>query len=175
MSFNRLQKIKEKASILNIILNRSISHYHRIKQILQYPLITTSSLLVVLNSYYEDDEDKLKLINVILNGTNVVIMSILSNMNITVKIENFNSKVQELIEIIHTIDNSLFNNDYSKTEDLIEKFDLICKGVIIDAIPSYIKNKVRKEYPYVSFPLILGGNISPPASEASEVYVVEEH
>jgi hypothetical protein len=170
MSFNRLQKIKEKASILNIILNRSISHYHRIKQILQYPLITTSSLLVVLNSYYEDDEDKMKLINVILNGTNVVIMAILNNINISCKIENFNSKIQELIEIIHIIDNALFNNDYSRTEDLIEKFDLICRGVIVDAIPSHIKNKVRKEYPYVSFPLILGGSISPPPSE---VYVEE--
>lgn len=165
MNYNRLSKTKEKASILNIILNRSISHYNRIKQILQYPLITTSSLLVVLNSYYENDEEKLKLINVILNGTNVVIMAILNNLNITAKIENFNGKVQELIDLIHTIDNSLCNNDYTKTEELIGKFDLICKNIMTDAIPSYIKNGVQKEYPYISFPLILGTTISPPPSE----------
>ena len=153
---NRLVKLKEKAEILNILLARSVSYWGFIKKILQFPLITSSSLLVVLNSYFKEDEEKMKLVNVVLNGTNVIIMALLNNLSITEKIENFNSKTLELVELVHSIENEMYGTNEDKVELFQEKFDYITKNILLDAIPSSVKNKVQKEYPHHSFPLIMG-------------------
>lgn len=157
IEMNRVLKIKEKAEIMNILLFRSAKYWSRIKNIFQFPLVLTTGALVVVNSY-EDTKDWVRIMNVIVNSTNVCIMGILNQFKMTEKIANLNEKATEFLELSHKIEAEMYQDDLTneRISTFQDKFDAILKNCMIEAIPDYINNQIKKEYPNKHYPLCMG-------------------
>ena len=168
-----LNKIKDRAEVMSVLLSKSTSYWSYIDKILKYPLIISSSGLVIINSYFQDQDDDIKLYNVIFNGINVIFMAIINNLSLTSKIENLKSKSQEFYELSHEIEAVIMNDsiDNDKIIHLQQKYDMIMRYTLVEAIPDSIRNKVRDKYDgKKTVPLILNGflNASPLAAVRTE-------
>lgn len=163
---DRIFKIKQKAEIMNVLISESVSYLNKLKTFFQIPLVSISSLLIVLNSYFKEGTRELKIINMTLNGSNIILMGIFNTLKITEQLENLKSKSSEFIDLIHSIENDIYsqNINYETIDIYQKKLDLIIKYTNTDAIPSFIKNKIKKKYPNINFPLVMGGDISPNVS-----------
>lgn len=164
---DKISSIKDRCIVMSVLLSKSTSYWNNIGKIIKYPLIMCSSGLVIVNSYFKDDEQSIRLPNVILNSLNVLLMAIMNNLNIQQKIENLNSKAQEFIELSHDIEAEIMCDSVT-TEKIImfqDKFDMIMKYTLTDAIPDSIKKEVRKGYEGKKvLPLILNGMLDPNCS-----------
>ena len=157
-SIERLNKLKDKSEVMSLLLSKSCSYVNNIKKVFQYPLILISSALVVVNSYFKDDEMKqLKVVNVTLNASSIFLLAILNNLKIAEQLENFKCKSQEFLELCHLIDASILKEEYEveNIRQLQEKYDVLTKYTLYDSIPNSVKNKVRNEYDNHHLPLIL--------------------
>lgn len=166
-TISRLTKIKERSEVMSLLLSRSNGYYNTIKKIFQYPLILITSSLVVVNSYFQKEQEHLKEINIALNASNIFLLAVLEKMKIDTKLENFSNKSFEFLELAHTIDAEMFNCsfetgniEFSKVQNYQEKYDALMKNTLVDEIPEYLKRRIKNEYETFHLPLILG-KISP--------------
>ncbi len=155
---NRLVKLKDRSEIMSILLNKSCTYYNRIKKIIGFPLNIITSGLVIVNSYFKDNDKNLREINIALNASNILLMALLNNLKITEKIENFKNKSFDFFELSHQIDSDLLINsvDSNKVISFQEKYDAIMKNLLTEDIPEHIKESVKNEYEDRHLPLILG-------------------
>ena len=159
-----LIKIKDRSEIMSVLLSRSTSYWSYIDKILKYPLIISSSGLVIINSYFQDQDDDIKLYNVIFNGINVLFMAIINNLALTSKIENLKNKSNEYYELSHEIEAVILNEniDNDKIIHLQQKYDMIMRYTLVEAITENIKYKVRKKFiNKKTLPLMLNGMLEP--------------
>ena len=157
---DKLSAIRDRAEIMSVLLTKSTGYWSKIDKILKYPLIITSSGLVIINSYFKDEETHIKLPNVILNGINVLIMGILNNLALTQKIENLKAKATEFLELSHEIDAELMLNEFTQDKVILiqQKYDIVLKYTLTEAIPENVKKSVRKKFlGKKSLPLIING------------------
>jgi hypothetical protein len=111
------------------------------------PTILGSSLLTVMNSA-DIDVNKMKIINITLNGLNTLILAISSNYKLIDRINNYKNNRTKLIKLQHTIESYLMKNREG-TEDIlynfITEYDKIYDELVF-GFPSHIKMKVIKKY-----------------------------
>ena len=158
-SIERLNKLKDKSEIMSLVLSKSCSYVNNVQKVFKYPLILISSALVVVNSYFKDDEMKqLKNINIALNASSIFLLAILNNLKIAEQLENFKNQSQLFLELCHLIDSSILKEEYDveTIRQLQEKYDVLMKYTLLDSIPNSVKNKIRNEYDNHHLPLILG-------------------
>ena len=160
----RLSKLKDKSNIMSLLLSKSCSSLNNSKNIIQYPLILISSALVVVNSYFKE-EQRIKTVNICLNASNIFLMAVLNNLKIVEKIENHKVNSQAFLELAHLIDSciNMGDTDTERTTQLQKDYDMLMKYTLTDAISESVKKKVRNEYEDYDLPLLLG-KISPPPS-----------
>ena len=157
---DKLSVIRDRAEIMSVLLTKSTGYWSKIDKILKYPLIVTSSGLVIINSYFKDNDVDIKLPNVILNGINVLIMGILNNLALTQKIENLKAKAVEFLELSHEIEAELMLNNFTNDKIILiqEKYDIIMKYTLVEAVPESVKKSVRKMFSgKKTLPIILNG------------------
>lgn len=160
VGMDKLKEIKDRSEVMSVLLNKSTAYWSYVDRILKYPLILTSSGLIVVNSYFEDNDSSIKLYNVIFNGINVVLMGIINNLDLTKKIENLKSKSTEFYELSHEIEADIMTQNMNNDRIIFiqNKYDMIMKYTEVGAIPDSIKYKVRKQYDgKKTIPLILNG------------------
>ena len=85
---NLLNDYKEKAFISALLSEESYNYYNFIKNVINIPLIITNSAMVVLNSIIED-QNLLKILNIILNASTGLILSLIANFKIYENIQAF--------------------------------------------------------------------------------------
>lgn len=144
----KTKAIKDRCEIMYVLLNRTFNSYSNIGKFFKYPMVISSSGLVIINSYFEQNDSSVRLPNIILNSINVLLMAIYNNLNITQKIENMKSKSQDFIELSHEIDADLLceaiSND--KTVSYIQKYDAIMKNTLTDIIQFKKKKEVKEGF-----------------------------
>lgn len=153
-----LDKIKQKSELMSILLTKSAKHYAKIKNILQFPLVFTTAALVVINAYENDKPNMVKMLNVIINSSNMVLMGILKSYNVTEKIENHNTRASEYLDLAHKIDTELSADKYNqnKINQYQNLFDVLTKSTLVSAIPNNIIKEIKNTHPNISLPLCLG-------------------
>jgi hypothetical protein len=111
------------------------------------PTILGSSLLTVMNSA-DIDTNKMKIINITLNGLNTLILAISSNYKLIDRINNYKTSKTKITKLQHLIESYILKNVEAKPEILegfITEYDKIYDELVF-GFPSHIKMKVIKKY-----------------------------
>jgi len=142
-----LKTLLDKTYITGILCELSYNYYNFINNCIMLPTILGSSLLTVMNSA-DIDVNKMKIINITLNGLNTLILAISSNYKLIDRINNYKNNRTKLIKLQHTIESYLMKNREG-TEDIlynfITEYDKIYDELVF-GFPSHIKMKVIKKY-----------------------------
>ena len=83
-----LKQYQEKSFVSSILAEEACSYFSFIKNIINIPLIICNSAMVCINSSISDQE-LLKILNIILNSSTGLILSLISNFKIYEKIQQY--------------------------------------------------------------------------------------
>ena len=124
-----LKQYKEKAYINSLLAEESCNYYNYTKNIINIPLIVCNTGMVCINSIIED-QNLLKILNIILNSSTGLILSLISNFKIYEHIQQFNQLRIKFNKISHIIDSKLTNDNENINgefiQGIIEDYDAIC-------------------------------------------------
>jgi hypothetical protein len=143
-----LVQYKEKAFISSVLAEESNSYFTFIKNLINIPLIITNSAMVIINAIIVDQE-LLKVLNIILNSSTGLILSLISNFKIYEHIQLFNQVKGKFNKLSHVIDNKLTNDSDRITSEfitnIIEDYDQIYDGMEY-TFPTSVKKRIKKQY-----------------------------
>ena len=143
-----LKDYKEKAFISALLSEESYNYYNFIKNVINIPLIITNSAMVVLNSIIED-QNLLKILNIILNTSTGLILSLIANFKIYENIQAFHQLQIKFNKLSHIIDSKItndldtINNEY--ISGIIEDYDAIIESADI-VFPLKIRKRIKNQY-----------------------------
>jgi len=145
---NLLKKYRELTYINSLLAEQSYNYYVFIKNLVNIPLIIVNSAMVVINATITD-EQLLKILNIILNSSTGLILSLISNFKIYESIQSFHQLYIKFNKLNHLIDSKMCNEPDNITPDFINTVISHYDG-IIDTIeitfPNHIKKRIKNEY-----------------------------
>ena len=144
-----LQDYRDKAYVSNILCQLSCEFYTLIRQIINVPLILSSSIMTVMNSW-SFNENELKIANIVLNASTSLLLSLTGNFRISEKIGSFRALGLKYNRLCHLIEDKLANDvDTEDCKDMIRQiitdYDTLTESLEY-SYPSHIKEKCRKKY-----------------------------
>ena len=116
---NKLKEYSDKTYINSVLAQYHYDCYYRLNLIAMLPLILGSSLLTILNSA-EIRDDILKIINISINATNAIIMSLLNAYKIVERINCYKSLYNKYQTLNHKIEKGSIDID-----TIINDYDII--------------------------------------------------
>ncbi len=139
----------DKSFISSLLCELSYGFYSFLYQCIIFPTILSSSILTVLNSS-EIDKDVIKIINIVVNGINTILLAINSNFKLNDRYNHFRSmkiKFNALNHRIETDKNKKLNdpNYVINVDDIINTFDALYNDLVYQ-FPTHIKDKIIKKY-----------------------------
>lgn len=146
---NLINEYYDKSFISSLLCELSYGFYSFLYQLIIFPTILSSSILTVLNSS-DIDKDIIKIINIIVNGLNTILLAINSNFKLNDRYNHFKSMKIKFNALNHRIEsdkNKRINdpNYIINIDDIINIFDTLYNDLSYQ-FPSHIKNKVIKKY-----------------------------
>jgi len=143
-----LKRYKDKSYINALLAEQSYNYYLFIKNVVNVPLIITNSAMVIINAVIED-QNLLKILNIILNSSTGLILSLISNFKIYENISQFHQLQIKFNKLNHNIDNRITNDiDNITTEyisSIIEDYDNIYDSIEFN-FPNSVKLRIKKQY-----------------------------
>lgn len=144
-----LKDYKDRAYITFLLCQLSYDFYSTIYNISLLPTLLGSSILTILNSS-EINNDILKKVNIVVNGTNTLILALVNGYKLTDRINTFNNskiKFNKLNHLIESITNKHIDKEIDKQiiENIINEYDLLFEDIKYQ-FPSHIKSKVIKKF-----------------------------
>ena len=143
-----LKNYQEKSFISAILAEEACNYFSFIKNIINIPLIICNSAMVCINSSITEQE-LLKILNIILNSSTGLILSLISNFHIYENITTFNQLRIKYTKLSHLIDSKLTNDldgiDNNFIETIINEYDTISESCDF-AYPNHIRTKIKKQY-----------------------------
>ena len=85
---NRTQALLDKCECMSLLCSKATGYWSFIKFIFQIPLILTSSVMCILNSF-DKEEGSMKIPNVVVNGVSVLLLALQNNLKVAEKVELF--------------------------------------------------------------------------------------
>ena len=153
----RAFKLYEKCECMSLLCQKSCNHWSLVKFIFQIPLILTSSVMCILNSF-DDAKGNMKIPNVVVNGVSVLLMSYQSNLKVAEKVELFKSLSNQFLQLAHEIEGKEPEElDRNDVNILTEKYDALISTCLFEEIPKSIKLEVIKIFQGKTLPLQLNG------------------
>ena len=154
----RTIKLLDKCEAMSLLSTKASSHWSFIKFVLGMPLILTSSIMCILNSFEREGESNMRIPNVVVNGCSVLIMSLQNNLKVSEKVELFKNLSNQYLILAHsieaiepdTITREMINN-------FTEKYDLLQSQCLFEDIPQKYKKEVIKSWGGRFLPLQLNG------------------
>jgi len=126
--------------------------------------------MVVINSIILD-ENTLKILNIILNSSSAIILSLISNFKIYEKINEFHTSYIKYNKLMNLIHSKLTNNYEEITADFINQivndFDNINDN-LNHPFPNKIKKRIKNQYHHMTLPICLSVDIVTIADECKE-------
>jgi len=144
---DNLNLLLDKTYITNILCDLSYNYYNFINNCIMLPTILGSSILTIMN-IADIDNNKMKIINITLNGLNTLILAISTNYKLNDRINNYKSNKSKIIKLMHLIESFKLKNDTitpAILEGFINEYDKIYEDLIF-GFPHHIKMKVVKKY-----------------------------
>ena len=143
-----LKQYKDKSFINALLAEEGYNHYNFLKNIINIPLIVCNTAMVIINSLISN-EDLLKILNIILNASTGLILSLISNFKIYEHITLYHQIQIKFSKLNHLIDSKLTNDiDNINTDfitNIIEDYDLILEGMEF-SFPSGIRKRIKEQY-----------------------------
>lgn len=143
-----LKQYQEKSFISALLAEEACNYYHMIKNIVNIPLIICNSIMVCINSIIIDP-DLLKILNIILNTSTGLILSLISSFKIYEHITLFNQLRIKYTRISHLLDTKLTNEidkiDNDFIQSIINEYDTITETNEYQ-FPLHIRAKIKKQY-----------------------------
>jgi len=153
----RVTSLFSKCECMCILCSKANQHWSLVKFIFQIPLILTSSVMCILNSF-DDGKGDLKIVNVVVNGVSVLLISYQSNLKVSEKVELFKNLSNQFLQLAHEIEGKEPESlDRSTVNNLIEKYDGLVTSCLFEDIPKSIKLEVIKLFEGKALPLQLNG------------------
>ena len=135
---DRAEKLYSKCEAMSLLSQKATNHWSLVKFIFQIPLILTSSVMCILNSF-DDGKGNMKIANVVVNGVSVLLISYQSNLKVAEKCELFKNLSNQFLQLAHEIEGKNPEElDRNVVNTLIESINYV--------IPSDIQDKVKKMY-----------------------------
>ena len=154
---DRAEKLYSKCEAMSLLSQKATNHWSFIKFIFQIPLILTSSVMCILNSF-DDGKGNMKIANVVVNGVSVLLISYQSNLKVAEKCELFKNLSNQFLQLAHEIEGKNPEElDRNVVNTLIEKYDALISTCLFEDIPKSIKMEVIKIFDGKSLPLQLNG------------------
>ena len=143
-----LKQYKDKSYLNALLAEQSYDYYNFVKNIINTPLIICNTAMVIINSII-DNQDLLKILNIILNSSTGLILSLISNFKIYEKITQYYQIQIKFNKLNHSIDSKI-NNDLDNISSeyitgIIEDYDQILESIEY-AYPTKIKNRIKQQY-----------------------------
>lgn len=153
----RVTSLFSKCECMSLLCSKATQHWSFIKFIFQIPLILTSSVMCILNSF-DDGKGNMKIPNVVVNGVSVLLVSYQSNLKVAEKVELFKNLSNQFLQLAHEIEGKEPESlDRSTVNNLIEKYDALVTTCLFEDIPKSIKLEVVKIFQGKALPLQLNG------------------
>ena len=143
-----LKQYKDKSFINAFLAEEAYNYYVFIKNVINIPLIITNSAMVVINAVITD-QDLLKVLNIILNSSTGLILSLISNFKVYENIQNFHQLQVKFNKLSHQIDSKLTNDIESINTEfitgIIDDYDQIIETQDY-GFPVRIKKRIKRQY-----------------------------
>jgi len=110
---------KDKSYINSLLAEQSYDYFNFMKNIINIPLILSNSAMVIINAIITD-QDLLKILNIILNSSTGLILSLISNFKVYECIQQFHQLQIKYNKLCHEIDSKLTNDTENITVDFIK-------------------------------------------------------
>ena len=154
----RTIRLLDKCEAMSLLSSKGSSHWSFIKLLFQIPLILTSSIMCILNSFERDGESNMRIPNVVVNGCSVLILSLQNNLKVPEKVELFKNLSNQYLTLAHAIEalepeaitREMINN-------FTEKYDALQSQCLFEDIPHKYKIQVVKAWGSRALPLQLNG------------------
>jgi hypothetical protein len=160
-----LVSYKQKAFINALLAEQSYNYYNWIKNAVNIPLIISNTAMVCINSIITE-QDLLKILNIILNSSTGLILSLISNFHIHESISQFETLQKKFTKLSNDIDtkitNDLDNITIEYINNVVEDYGAI-NETIKYAFPNKIKKRIKSQY---------NGKFSLPASLSVDIVEV---
>lgn len=173
-----LKEYRDKTYIYELLCTKTTEFYSSIKQVINIPLILSSSIMSICNSGSFNPE-QMQVPNIIINAGTALLISLINNFKIVEKQQTFRNLSLKYMALLHHIEDKLnYDQDISPddTRSIIKQYDDLI-GQNEYHFPNHIKKKVRRMYyGKKKLPVILNDEVvseprqSRPLSEASIVY-----
>lgn len=153
----RLIMLLDKCEAMSVLCQKATQHWSLIKFIFQIPLIITSSVMCILNSF-DNDNGNMKIPNVVVNGASVLILALQNNLKVPEKVELFKNLSNNFLQLAHHIEGMEKDNLTKNTINaLTEKYDSLVIQCQFEDIKKSIKLEVIDLWDGRSLPLQLNG------------------
>jgi len=143
-----LKTYKEKSYINSLLAEQSYNYYNWIKNAVNIPLIISNTAMVCINSIITE-QDLLKILNIILNSSTGLILSLISNFHIHECISLFKEIQDKFTKLTNEIDTKLTNDIESITNEyinnVVEDYQAITETIKY-SYPNKIKKRIKKQY-----------------------------
>lgn len=139
----------DKSFISSLLCELSYNYYSFLYQMIIFPTILSSSILTILNSG-EIDKDIIKIINIIVNGINTILLAINSNFKLNDRFNHFKNMKIKFNALNHKIESDknkkLNDANYNiNIDEIINTFDNLYNDLSYQ-FPPHIKDKIIKKY-----------------------------
>jgi len=144
-----LEGYRDKAYITAILCSQSAEHFSFLKSLVNVPIILSSSVMTVLNSMDEGDNNNMKYANIVLNTWTSLILSIVGNFKLTEQATNFKMVEIKQNKLTHKIEDllslELENTTIEDIRHIINEYDTLNENLDF-SFPNFIKNRVKRVY-----------------------------
>ena len=143
-----LESYRDKSYVSNILCAETSNFYSFIKNLVNIPLILSSSVMTVLNSS-DFDPHTMRVPNIVLNASTGLILSLINNYKLGEKCGTFRNKSIKYMHLTNQIEDSLTNDidniTVDKIRNYINEYDSISESLEF-GFPHHIKNRIRKRF-----------------------------
>jgi len=153
----RLNMLLDKCEAMSVLCQKSTQHWSLVKFAFQIPLIITSSVMCILNSF-DNAKGNMKIPNVVVNGASVLILALQNNLKVPEKVELFKNLSNNFLQLAHQIE-GMETDELSRNaiNGLTEKYDSLVIQCQFEDIKKSIKMEVIDLWDGRSIPLQLNG------------------
>lgn len=143
-----LQNYRDMSYVSNILAEQSSNYYLKLKNIINIPLIISSSALTILNSSSFNSDD-MKIPNIIINACTTLLLSLMNNLKFVEKTNNFKSVAIKFNKLTHNIEskmtNDITNISTNDITNIILEYDNLNEQLDFP-YPDHIRKKIKGIY-----------------------------
>ena len=154
---DRTKALLDKCECMSLLCSKATGYWSFIKFIFQIPLILTSSVMCILNSF-DKEEGSMKIPNVVVNGVSVLLLALQNNLKVAEKVELFKNLSNSYLLLAHSLE-AIEPDSITReiVNNMIEKYDSLQQQVLFEDIPKKYKLEVIQVFKGRAVPIQLNG------------------